>query len=81
MLIVMIGSVGVIGTGDMATADDILKLEAAIASGAKIVEYESGNERRKVEYRSQTDMERALGVLKAKIAPVSRIAYTEHSRD
>lgn len=53
------------------TADDVARLERAVAMGELIVEIESGGERRKVQYRSMSELMSALAYAKGEIAAAS----------
>lgn len=63
---------------------DVDVLEAAIASGARDVEFGAGPDKRRVEYRSLDEMFRSLTYIKTQIAPAAaapRISFVRHSRD
>lgn len=66
------------------TQTDIDRLKAAIATGARRVEYGSGETRRVVEYRSLSEMEKILAEMQDDIAGAlapARTAITQFSRD
>lgn len=66
------------------TQTDIDRLKAAMATGARRVEYGSGETRRVVEYRSLSEMESILKEMQDDIAgPLApqRIAITQFTRD
>lgn len=66
------------------TQADIDALKKAIKTGARRVEYGSGETRRVVEYRSLDEMLRILAELKEEVAgPLAppRTAITQFSRD
>jgi hypothetical protein len=50
------------------TQADLDRLEAAIASGAKISEFRSGDTSRKVEFRSLAEMERVAEQIRAQLS-------------
>jgi hypothetical protein len=64
------------------TQADIDRLKSAIATGAKISEFRSGDTSRKVELRSLDEMERLLASMTAEVAgPAPQTIYAQHSRD
>jgi hypothetical protein len=64
------------------TQADIDRLKSAIATGAKISEFRSGDTSRKVELRSLDEMERLLASMTAEVAgPATQTIYAQHSRD
>jgi hypothetical protein len=64
------------------TQADIDRLKSAIATGAKISEFRSGDTSRKVELRSLDEMERLLASMQAEVAgPAPQTIYAQHSRD
>ncbi|NEW96635.1 hypothetical protein [Rhodopseudomonas sp. BR0G17] len=66
------------------TQDDIDTLKAALATGARIVEFGSGADRRKVEYFSRADMLAQLDDMVKEVSPNSaapRVSFVRHCRD
>jgi hypothetical protein len=68
------------------TQADIDRLKSAIATGAKISEFRSGDTSRKVELRSLDEMQRLLASMEQDVAAAAGIAarapsYAQHSRD
>lgn len=50
------------------TSADIDKLKRAIATGARSVVYQSGDERREVSYKSLAEMRAALAMMEAEVS-------------
>jgi hypothetical protein len=66
------------------TQTDIDTLKAAIATGAREVEFGAGTERRRVKYGSLADMRSVLADMQAEVSPVvapPRVSYIRHCRD
>ena len=66
------------------TQTDIDTLKEAIATGALEVEFGTGTERRRIKYRSLTEMRSTLADMIAEVSPQSRritVTYAEHVRD
>lgn len=66
------------------TQTDIDRLKKAIGTGAKRVEFGSGETRRVQEFRSLAEMWSILAEMEAEVAGAnapSRVAITEYSRD
>ena len=66
------------------TQSDIDALKKAIATGARRVEYGSGETRRVLENRSLSELKDILAGMEAEVAGVNapqRVAITQYSRD
>lgn len=59
---------------------DIDALKKAIATGAKSVLYQSGDERREVQYKSLAEMRTALSMMEAEVAGSARPLRTTFVR-
>lgn len=63
---------------------DLDTLDAAIASGAREVEFGAGPDKRKVGFRSLDEMLRTRRLIAADVSPSSvspRVTFIQHSRD
>lgn len=64
---------------------DIDKLKAAIATGAKRVRFGAGDNAHETEFRSLAEMKETLATMEAEVAatggPSSRVSFVQFSRD
>lgn len=66
------------------TQTDIDKLKRGIATGAKVIEFGSGETRRRLENRPLSELWQILAEMEAEVAGANappRVAITEYSRD
>lgn len=67
------------------TQTDIDALKRAIATGARSVVYQSGDERREVTYKTTAEMVRVLSMMESEVSGASaaplRVTYARFERD
>lgn len=67
----------------MWTQDDLASLKKAIATGAKSVQFGSGDNAHRTEFRSLAEMMAIKAEIEAELAPgrINTTSFVEHTRD